>query len=231
MTRLLLILTLQLLAMTSMAADNEWQPVPSWPFIYQKFQKAIIYTTTDKKITADANVHIKQGQLWFVSSKDKNTKLQAATNIIRKVVFADGNTFMPIENRLCAVVREDTVASQISRLYHDVRVDMDRYNEMAESNMGAIAEGIDLPGMDFADFTIDVANRNSAEIIDGQPLPIKEKFYITYHGDTFEFSEGAVLKHLKKEERAAYRSYTRKAEVISSNIDSAMDVYTTFFLK
>ena len=50
--------------------------------------------------------------------------------------------------------------------------------------------------------------------------------------DTFRFLEGNVLKHIdSKEERAAYRAYTRKAEIIYSNLSSAKNVYTTFFLK
>lgn len=215
-----------------MAQENEWQPVAEWPFFYPDFQKATIYVgENDKKVTAKSNIHIKQGRLWFISGKDNQTKLQAKPGSINKVVFANGTTFLPINDRLCEVIRQDTIDGKICAMYHDMNVDMARYNEMVSNNMGSIADGIDLPGMDFTDYSLRVAINNSAEIVDKQPLPTTDKFYINYKGDTFEVTENNIMKHLNKEERNAYRAFSRKAEVMTSNLYSVMDVYTTFFLK
>lgn len=232
MKRILLMLTLPLLAAIAMAQEDEWHPVAEWPFIYQDFQKAYIYVgEANKKVTAKSNIHIKQGRLWFISGKDNKTKLQAKPGTINKVIFANGITFIPIEDRLCEVVRQDTIDGKICAVYHDMGIDMVRYNEMVNSNMGSIADGIEIAGMDFTDYTTRIAANNSADIIDQQPLPTTDRFYINYKGDTFEVTEGNILKHLNKDERTAYRAYERKAEVITSNIFCVMDVYMTFFLK
>lgn len=232
MKRILIILMLPLFATIAMAQEDEWHPVAEWPFIYQNFQKANIYVgATNKKVTAKSNIHIKQGRLWFISGKDNKTKLQAKPGTINKVVFANGIQFIPIEDRLCEVIRQDTIDGKVCAVYHDVSIDMQRYNEMVSSNMGSIADGIDIAGMDFTDYTLRVATNNGADIVDQQPLPTTDRFYINYKGDTFEVTEGNIIKHLSKDERSAYRAYSRKAEVITSSIYSVMDVYTTFFLK
>ena len=129
------------------------------------------------------------------------------------------------------MIRQDTIDGKICAVYHDVSIDMQRYNEMVNSNMGSIADGIDIAGMDFTDYTLRVATNNGADIVDQQPLPTQDRYYINYKGDTFEVTEGNILKHLGKDERSAYRAFSRKAEVITSSIYSVMDVYTTFFLK
>lgn len=136
---------LPLFATIAMAQEDEWHPVAEWPFIYQNFQKANIYVgATNKKVTAKSNIHIKQGRLWFISGKDNKTKLQAKPGTINKVVFANGIQFIPIEDRLCEVIRQDTIDGKICAVYHDVSIDMQRYNEMVSSNMGSIADGIDI---------------------------------------------------------------------------------------
>ena len=232
MKRLILTLVLPLLAAIVMAQETEWHPVAEWPFIYPDFQKAYIYVgQANKKVTAKSNIHIKQGRLWFISGKDNKTKLQAKPGTINKVIFANGTTFIPINDRLCEVIRQDTIDDKICAVYHDVGIDMDKYNEMVSSNMGSIADGIEIAGMDFTDYTIRVATNNGAEIVDQLPLPTTDRFYINYKGDTFEVTEGNIIKHLSKEERSTFRAYERKAEVITSDIYSVMDVYTTFFLK
>ena len=227
-----MILALPLFAVMAMAQEDEWHPVAEWPFIYQDFQKAYIYVgQANKKVTAKSNIHIKQGRLWFISGKDNKTKLQAKPGTINKVIFANGIEFIPINDRLCEVIRQDTIDEKICAVYHDLSIDMQRYNEMVNSNMGAIADGIDIAGMDFTDYTLRVATNNGADIVDQQPLPTQDRYYINYKGDTFEVTEGNILKHLSKDERSAYRAFSRKAEVITSSIYSVMDVYTTFFLK
>lgn len=58
------------------------------------------------------------------------------------------------------------------------------------------------------------------------------KFYMLYNDETFEVTEGNILKHLgSKEERNAYRAFTRKAEVLYGSKTSMMTVWNTFFVK
>jgi len=85
--------------------------------------------------------------------------------------------------------------------------------------------------MGLNDLNLDVAVRESSNISEQEPLPIKNVFFIQIGDETFEATESNILQHLDKEERKVYKAYTRKAEIITSDMNSMLDVFTTFFLR
>lgn len=227
MRKHILTLTLLILCMLSASADDKWQPVPSWPFIYSDFQSAVIKTVKGTTVNAKANIHIGHHYLWY-ESKGKN--LEAKKGTVKEVIFPNGKHHIAVGDKICLVVKEDTIKGKLHRLLYSEEVDMPRYNDIVRNNKAAESSStIDFIGLN--DLNLDVAVRESSYISEQEPLPIKNVFFIQIGDETFEATESNILQHLDKEERKVYKAYTRKAEIITSDMNSMLDVFTTFFLR
>ena len=213
-------------------AQDKYYPVAVWPFIYENFTDARIFVGQDNKVVrAKANIHLRQTSLWFISGKDNKTKLEAQPGTINKIIFSNGDTYYNINNKMCKVVREDTINGDIMRLYKCAQVDIDDFNKKYQmTHMGTVESSV--LGAGFADFTASVANNNALTREDMEPLQLLYTFYILKNGKTFEARESEILSHLDdKEERKVYRAYTRSAEILYGSEKSMLNVYKTFFLK
>ena len=231
-TRFFLITLLILFFPFSGHAQNKYYPVSVWPFIYENFTDARIFVGKDNKVVrAKANIHLRHTTLWFISAKDFKTKLEAQPGTVNKIIFSNGDTYYNIENKMCKVVREDTINGDIMRLYKCSSIDMDDFNKKYQmTHMGTVESSV--LGAGFADFSASVANNNALTREDMEPLQMIYTFYILKDGKTFEARESEILDHLEdKEERRTYRSFTRSAEVLYGSEKSMLNVYTTFFLK
>jgi len=213
-------------------AQDKYYPVAVWPFIYENFTDARIFVGQDNKVVrAKANIHLRHTTLWFISAKDFKTKLEAQPGTVNKIIFSNGDTYYNIDNKMCKVVREDTINGDIMRLYKCVQVDIDDFNKKYQmTHMGTVESSV--LGAGFADFTASVANNNALTREDMEPLQLLYTFYILKNGKTFEARESEILSHLDdKEERKVYRAYTRSAEILYGSEKSMLNVYKTFFLK
>ena len=227
MRKHILTLTLFILCMLSASADDKWQPVPSWPFIYSDFQSAVIKTVKGTTVNAKANIHIGHHYLWY-ESKGKN--LEAKKGTVKEVIFPNSKHYIAVRDKICLVIKEDTIKGKLHRLLYSEEVDMPRYNDIVRNNKAAESSStIDFMGLN--DLNLDVAVRESSNISEQEPLPIKNVFFIQIGDETFEATESNILQHLDKEERKVYKAYTRKAEIITSDMNSMLDVFTTFFLR
>ena len=213
-------------------AQDKYYPVAVWPFTYENFTDARIFVGQDNKVVrAKANIHLRQTTLWFISAKDFKTKLEAQPGTVNKIIFSNGDTYYNIDNKMCKVVREDTINGDIMRLYKCAQVDIDDFNKKYQmTHMGTVESSV--LGAGFADFTASVANNNALTREDMEPLQLLYTFYILKNGKTFEARESEILSHLDdKEERKVYRAYTRSAEILYGSEKSMLNVYKTFFLK
>ena len=213
-------------------AQDKYYPVAVWPFIYENFTDARIFVGENNKVVrAKANIHLRHTTLWFISAKDFKTKLEAQPGTINKIIFSNGDTYYNIDNKMCKVVREDTINGDIMRLYKCAQVDIDDFNKKYQmTHMGTVESSV--LGAGFADFTASVANNNALTREDMEPLQLLYTFYILKNGKTFEARESEILSHLDdKEERKVYRAYTRSAEILYGSEKSMLNVYKTFFLK
>ena len=228
MKKILTILFLSTICLASIAEDK-WHPIPSWPFVYSDFLPAVIHTHDGKALQVQANIHIGRHKLWYKSSKQEN--LEAKAGLIRDIRFSNNERYIEVNKKICLIVREDTIKNKVHRLLQSTEVDMPRYNEaVRDMKMAESSSSFDIAGLN--DLNLDMSVRESSEIAEQQPLPLQEVYYIQIDNNTFEATESNILKNLSgKEERNAYRAYTRKAEVLTGNVNSMLDVYTTFFLK
>lgn len=213
-------------------AQDKYYPVAVWPFIYENFTDARIFVGENNKVVrAKSNIHLRQTSLWFISGKDNKTKLEAQPGTINKIIFSNGDTYYNINNKMCKVVREDSINGDIMRLYKCTSVDMNDFNKKYQmTHMGTVESSV--LGAGFADFSASVANNNALTREDMEPLQLLYTFYILKDGKTFEARESEILSHLKdKEEKKVYRAYTRSAEILYGSEKSMLNVYKTFFLK
>lgn len=225
---LFLVSFLCLTALPLHAQESEWEPVSSWPFVYQQFTSADIYTIQGKKVSAKANIHVGQHYLWYESGTNR---LAAKKGTISKVIFKDKqkSTYYAINDKLCRVLREDSINGKVARLYISEELDKTRYNEMVRLNQQATMAIMDLPITNGV--ASGLADREGSYDIDKEPLPMQRRFFMLVEGETFEATEHNILQHLSKEERKTYRSYTRSAEVLSGNRSSIENIWITFFVK
>lgn len=231
-TRLFLITLFVLLATISGKAQDEFTPIATWPFLYKDFTNSKIYVGENNKVvSARANIHVKDNQLWFVSGKDNKTLLEAKSGTVNKVVMSNGDTYYAVNGKMAKVIREDSVAGKLYRVFQVVRLDKKSYDAMvAQSHQGIVDASI--LGSGFSNFTSSVADNNALIDSEREPLPTVNAFFFLINGETFEVKESQILEHLEsKEERRAFRSFVRSAEILFSSQKSVMDIYTTFFLK
>lgn len=211
---------------SSASSNSNWQPVPEWPFAFQEFQNAVIYTVKGQIIKAKANIHVQKNVLWY---ENHGKRLAANPEIINKVIIADTIQYYKIKNKLCRVLREDTINGKISRLYICETLDQARYNEIKRA-FNQSFDGFTEFGNAMTGMVNGVLDSQGSINFDQEPLPMDVKFYMFYEGDTFEANESNILKHLPKEEWRAYRTYVRSAEVRAANRSSMENVWITFFV-
>ncbi len=176
-----------------------------------------------------ANIHVGASTLWYESF---GKRLQAKQDVVSKVVFADSmQTYYNVQGRLCRVLSEDIIDGKVCRLYVAEVLDRPRFEESVRINRQSdmLMTGV-IAGME--NIASGVADNEGMRNVDKEPLPMVNKFYMLYNDETFEVTEGNILKHLgSKEERNAYRAFTRKAEVLYGSKRSMMTVWNTFFVK
>lgn len=210
------------------AQQAEWHPVSVWPFVYEQFQDAVIYTGPMNMIVkAKANIHVANSTLWYES---KGKKLEAKAGTVNKVTFSDSVTYYNVSGKLCSVLSEDTINGQVCRLYVAAQLDRVRYEESARISRQNQTMLDCLPA--FTDIVNDVANAEGIKDMDLEPLPMRDKFYMLYQGETFEANESNILRHFNtRQERNTYRSFVRSAEILYSSRQSMLTVWKTFFVK
>lgn len=211
------------------AQESNFRPIPSWPFLYQDFKGADVYTTNGKKVFAKSNIHVGMRYLWFINNA--GTKLAAVEGTISKVAFRNGETFYAVEGKMCKVIKEDSINGKLYRLYELEEIDRPRFEEFARANSAALSNIADGPFAALNKLSISVAENEGSVDFAKTPLPMTNRYYMLYDNEVFEMKNSNILKHLSdKSERHAYNAYLRKAEIIFSNRRSMLDIYDTFFI-
>lgn len=210
-------------------SNTSWLPTPSWPFVYNEFKTCLVHTTNGKTLNVSGNIHIGNHYLCYKNATGKTMLAKHGT--IKDLVFADGAKYLEHNNKLLKIISEDTVNNQTLKLLQSFEIDKQQYNELMRNKKSAEQSSLlDIAGLN--DMNLDLSIRESADIVEQEPLPTTNIFYIMIGNDIFEARESNILKHLaNKEERNAYRAYTRKAEIITGDLNSIINIYTTFFVK
>lgn len=228
------ILTILLLLATCTAwcetqGEDSWRPTPSWPFIYKDFERCLVHTNNGKTLNVAGNIHIDSNYLCYKNASGKIMVAKKGT--VRDLHFNDGSNYIEHQGKLLKVLSEDTVNNKKCKLLQSFELNRRQYEEDTRNRRAAEGSSmLDIAGLN--DMNLDLSVRESANISEQEPLPTKNIFYIQINDDIFEATESKILKHLtSKEERTAYKAYTRKAEIITGDLQSAINIYTTFFVK
>lgn len=208
-------------------AKSAWKPIASWPFLYETFEEAVVYTTNMKIIKTKANIHIGSHFLWFES---KGQRLESIPGQIQKVEFKNHDTYYAIKDKMCKVLREDTIEGKIGRLYISIELDRRRFDEMCQKNMN-IANLLGDSPLSASGFAASLADSNSANPIELQPLPLHEKYYMLYKDETFEATDSSIEHHLNKAERKEYFKFIRSDETIKDKRRPMENIWIKFFVE
>ncbi len=228
MRKTLLMLLMFAALTTTKAQTNDWQPIKVWPFVYEEFTDAKIYTSASgKMLTAKANIHVDAATLWYVSGKKH---LQAKQGTVDHVVFKDGAEYYVYDNKLCQILSQDTIDGNPARLIMAPLINRAEFEEQARQNNQNSVLTSDF-GSILQDMATSVNDDQNTRDFDHTPLPMRPRFYADLNGEVFELTESNIMKHLgSKEERRAYGAYARRAEVMYGSRRSMLDVWHTFFV-
>lgn len=213
----------------SYAQSEDWEPTPVWPFLYRRFNIATVETGIFKKSETNVpcNLHVGKGALWF--SKDNETLMEAVPDNIRKVVFDNGDVYMPIGNNnlFGKVLYDGELQGKPARVFLLKKVNQ---------------AGVDQQFLDYINktqnvlqgstngFFAHIADANSGEKPENMPVPLEYHFYYFFNGELFEATTKNILAHIKPERKKEYRAYTRSAEVLSTDQKSMLGVWNDFFI-
>ncbi len=210
---------------------KDWEPIGTWPFEYQTFQVATIYSGVFnvKKTQVPCNIHLGNQSLWFVQN---DTLMEALKGTILRVEFKNGDVFIPINGGECMgkVVQEDTLQEKVARVIQVRLVDQHAVDQRAVDLMN-LSQNMQQSSLDLGSWGARLAEANSPVNEEELPIPLINVFYYQYKGEIFEATEKQILSHIRSDRRREYKNYTRQAEIISTNRSSMLKVWNNFFVR
>lgn len=230
MCKVLITLLLLTLGFAQSQAE-EWEPIGTWPFEYKNFQVATVYSGVFKimKTQTPCNIHLGNQALWFVQN---DTLKEAQRTSIICVEFNNGDVFIPIANGMCMgkVVREDTLAGNVARIYQVRLVDQNKVDERAVAIMN-MTQNLQQSDFSLGLWGAQLSDINSVPDPDELPIPLNNVFFFQYNGEIFEATEKQILAHIRPDRKREYRNFTREAEIISQNLSSMLRIWESFFVR
>lgn len=227
--RLIVVAVTLLMATTNiLAQDTDWEPIGVWPFVYKNFRPATIEfgLFSKKETVTPCNIHVGKNALWF--AKDGDTLMEAVPTNIRKVVFQNGDTYMPIGNteNFGKVLYEGELQGKIARVYFMQQVDQRAVDQQYIDFINKTQNMLQGGGGTFFGHLAESAGIEPEE----RPVPLINKFFFFFNGELFEAKPKDIISHINPDRKKEYRAYTRSAEVISTNQSSIMKLWNDFFV-
>lgn len=229
MCRIIVLSLTFLLCSTSLFA-KEWEPIGTWPFEYQTFQVATVYSGiySIKKTQVPCNIHLGKQTLWF---SQNDTLMEAVKGSIIRVEFKNGNVFIPVNGGECMgkIEREDTLSGKVGRVLHVRLVDQNAVDQRAIDLMNK-SQNLQQSSLNLGTWGAQLSDINATINEEELPIPLINVFYFQYKGEIFEAKEKQILSHINPARKREYKNYTRKAEIISTNKSSMLKVWEDFFV-
>lgn len=229
MCRIIVLSLTFLLCSTSLFA-KEWEPIGTWPFEYQTFQVATVYSGiySIKKTQVPCNIHLGKQTLWF---SQNDTLMEAVKGSIIRVEFKNGDVFIPVNGGECMgkIEREDTLSGKVGRVLHVRLVDQNAVDQRAIDLMNK-SQNLQQSSLNLGTWGAQLSDINASINEEELPIPLINVFYFQYKGEIFEAKEKQILSHINPARKREYKNYTRKAEIISTNKSSMLKVWEDFFV-
>jgi len=229
MCRIIVLSLTFLLCSTSLFA-KEWEPIGTWPFEYQTFQVATVYSGiySIKKTQVPCNIHLGKQTLWF---SQNDTLMEAVKGTIIRVEFKNGDVFIPVNGGECMgkIEREDTLSGKVGRVLHVRLVDQNAVDQRAIDLMNK-SQNLQQSSLNLGTWGAQLSDINATINEEELPIPLINVFYFQYKGEIFEAKEKQILSHINPARKREYKNYTRKAEIISTNKSSMLKVWEDFFV-
>ena len=221
---------LTLFAVLPMRAQQDWEPIGTWPFEYKNFRTAIVYTGFFKvrKTQVPCNIHLGKQTLWFSRN---DTLMEAIQGSILRVEFPNGDTFIPVDenSNFGKILQQDTLNGKVARVLQVRSVDQHAIDQRAVDIMNN-TQNLQQTSINLGNWVSQLSDANAAINEEELPLPLINVFYYQYNGEIFETTEKNILNRINPQRRKEYRNYTRQAEIISTNASSMLKVWNDFFV-
>lgn len=157
--------------------------------VYKEFQPARIDLKDRRFTRVEANVFLKNGRLVYLQ---KGKTLEANTDNIVSIRFADSTLYLPVGRQVARVLAErDTNAILCVTTIDQVRL-------RAETTGGE-----NLPYFEIEELGVFVETDGSKNA--SREYPIKHTFYIKHGADIFPANETAFRRHLNPELKEPFR--------------------------
>ena len=222
----LFLLALQIVLPLAAQSGSDWQPTGEWPFLNKNFRASTVYTGIFKrsKTIVPCNIHVGKQALWY---SQNDTLMEAEPGSVLRVEFPNGDVYMPVgsENMFGRIVREDSIDGRIARIIHVRTLDQKALDQKYLDHINKsqnVLQGANLSS---------IADTEGARRIEQEPLPLTDVFFFQVRGEIFQASRMNILERIDKKRRKEYRTFTRTAEIISSNESSMHKIWEEFFLK
>ena len=219
---------LSAISVSGFAQQGEWEPIGVWPFIFKSFKPATVHIGlfSKKETVIPCNIHVGKNALWF--AKDGETLMEAIPDNVRKVVFKDGSTYMPIgaNNKFGEVIFEGELQGQTARVFLLKEVNQAAVDQQYVDYLNKTQNMLQGGGGAFFGHLADGAGQNP----ENTPVPLKTTFYFLFKGELFEATTKNILAHIDPERKKEYKAYTRSAEVLSTSKVSMLKVWNDFFV-
>lgn len=210
-------------------AQDDWEPICVWPFVYKTFRIATVETGLFKKTESKVpcNIHVGKNALWF--SKDNETLMEAVPDNVRRVTFENGDVYIPIGigDIFGKVLYEGELQGKKARVYLTKHVLQDKVDQQFLDYLNKTQNMLQGGAGSFFSHLADVNGEVDPEHM---AVPMENVFYFYFNGKVFEASTKNILANIKPERKKEYNNYTRKAEVLSFSEKSMMKVWEDFFV-
>ncbi len=224
------VLSLLILLCSSSLLAKDWEPIGTWPFEYQTFQVATVYSGiySIKKTQVPCNIHLGKQTLWFAQN---DTLMEAVKGSIIRVEFKNGDVFIPVNGGECMgkIEQEDTLAGKVGRVLHVRLVDQSAVDQRAVDLMNK-SQNLQQSSLNLGTWGAQLSDINATINEEELPIPLINVFYFQYKGEIFEAKEKQILSRINPARKREYKNYTRKAEIISTNKSSMLKVWNDFFV-
>lgn len=214
--------------------NKDWEPTGVWPFLNKQFRTATVFTGIFRltKTVVPCNIHVGNQTLWY---SQNDTLMEAIPGSVVRVEFPNGDTYMPIgtEQRFGRIVQEDSIGGKVARVICVRSVNQkeldQKYLDYINKTQNILQGSLVIGGASM-DLT-DIAAADDGTEMERQPLPMVNEFYFQVNGEIFPATTKQILAHIDPKRKKEYRTFTRSAEIISTNESSMLKVWNEFFLK
>ena len=185
------------------------EPTTMWPYLFDDFQEAVIYTHDGNRGESKVNIHLLRNDLHYLNGSQIYTPDNQ--NEVSRVVLADNRVFVRCEDCFIEVFGETPQAIVGRR----VTGDFDRllqtpgaYGTSSSTSAVDKLSSLQIGGISNLNHDLIRVEREN-----GETLPVTERIYFVVGGELYSANKRAVTKLLPKSEKKAFGAFLKENKI------------------